>query len=107
MLATFDFQRRFDTGQGTQLSCSLGDVPLMPLSLPILEGDRAIGMIEAHNEMLLLLPNRAPHRHIIKATVQQPGHRLVLFEPTQGLAHRRQRLLHFFWPDFQNPGPGC
>jgi len=57
-------------------------IALVPLSLPVFKGDRAIRMIEAHDQMLLLLPNRAPDRHIIKATVQQPGHRLVLFEPT-------------------------
>ncbi len=88
------------------MGSGLRDIALVPLSLPVLKGDRAIRMIEAHDQMLLLLPNRAPHRHIIKATVQQPGHRLVLFEPTQGLAHRHQRLLRFFWPDFQNQGPG-
>ncbi len=47
--------------------------------------------------MLLLFPNRAPHRDIIKAAVQQPGHRLVHFEPRQCLTHRLKRPLHLGW----------
>src|SRR5256886_9968200 len=69
LLATLDLQARFDTSERAQLGGGLRDVALLPLSLPVLEGDFAIRVIDAHDQMLLLLPNRAPHRHIIKATI--------------------------------------
>jgi hypothetical protein len=97
LLATLDYERRFDPGEWAQFGGGLRAIALVPLSLPVLESDRAIRMRNARDQMLLLLPNRAPHRHIIQATLQQPGHRLVLLEPTQRLAHRRERLLHFLW----------
>jgi hypothetical protein len=70
LLATLDLQARFDTGERAQFGSGLGDVPLMPLPLPVLESDCAVHMIEARDDMLLLFPNRAPHRYIIKATIQ-------------------------------------
>ena len=97
--------RRFDMHQPTHVRRGLCNVPLVPLPLSVLEGDLAIGMINARDQMLLLLPDGAPHGHIIKATVQQPGYRLVLFERRQCLAHHRERLLHFCWRDFQTRGP--
>ena len=87
LLATLDLQRHFDTRQWAEFGCGLGDVALVPLCLPVLEGDRAIGMIDARDDMLQLFPDRAPHDHIIKATIQQPGHRLVLFKRRERLAH--------------------
>jgi hypothetical protein len=39
--------------------------------------------------MLVLFPDRAPDGDIIKATVGDPGHRLLGFEWRDGLTHRR------------------
>jgi hypothetical protein len=55
--------------------------------------------------MLLLLPNRAPDGHIVKAAVEQPGDCLLLFEGVQRLAHCLERFLHFFGFDFQSRAP--
>jgi hypothetical protein len=69
----------------------------VPLPVPILERDLALAMIDARDEMLLLFPDRAPHRDIIKAAIQEPGHALLLFERSQRLADRLQRFLHGCW----------
>ncbi len=107
LLAVLDYKRRFDTGERAQLGSDLGDVALVPLPLPILKRDRAIRVIKAHDEVLLLLPDLAPHRYTIKTTIQQPGDSLVLFEPSQGLTHRPERLLHLGRLTDKNQGPGC
>ena len=52
-------------------------------------------MVQPTHHMILVLPNRAPHRAIVKATIENPGHVLALSQWLDDLAHRRQRLLHF------------
>src|SRR5919205_4363285 len=52
-------------------------------------------MLDSTHHMLILPPDRAPHRHIIKAAVQDPGGGPLGFERRDGCTHGRQGLLDF------------
>src|ERR1700737_2950238 len=47
--------------------------------------------------MLVLLPHRSPDRHIVKATIGNPGHRFVRFVRAECRADRLDCLLDFRW----------
>src|SRR6266849_5961222 len=95
LLAAFGHECRLDTRKFPHLSAGLSQIARLSLSLPILKADEPFHMIDPTDQVLLRLPDRAPHGHIIKATIEQPGDRLALFERGQGLADRRERLLDF------------
>lgn len=80
LLASFGYQRRLHPYQFPQLSPILLQVALLPLSVPILKADQPLQMLDPTHQVLVRFPNRAPHRHIIKATIEQPGDGLVVFE---------------------------
>ena len=83
----------------------LSNIPLLPLSSTVLELDQSVGVVEPTHHMVLLLPNRAPHRDIVKATIENPGNMLALSQWLDGLTHGRERQLHFGRSDFQSRLP--
>ena len=64
LLALLHFHRRFHTSQCAHLLLGVSDIPFDPVPLPVLESDAALSVIDATDHMLVLLPDRAPHRHI-------------------------------------------
>src|SRR6266700_287179 len=73
----------------------LGNIPLLPLSSTVLELHQSVGVVHPTQHMVLVLPNRAPHRDVVKATIENPGNVLALSQWLDGLAHGRERQLHF------------
>ncbi len=73
----------------------LSNIPLLPLSSTVLELHQPIRVVHPTHHMILVLPNRAPHRDIVKATIENPGNVLALSQWLDGLAHGRERQLHF------------
>jgi hypothetical protein len=51
-------------------------------------------MSDPADDVLLLLPDRSPDRHIVKAAIQQPGDLFAGLEFRQCLTHRREHRLH-------------
>ncbi len=83
----------------------LSNIPLLPLSSTVLELHQSVGVLHATQHMVLVLPNRAPQRDIVKATLENPGNVLALSQWLDGLAHRRERQVHFGRSDFQSRVP--
>lgn len=52
-------------------------------------------MRDAAHDMFLLLPNGSPDCHIVKTTIQDPGHLPIGFEGSQSLTHGGQYGLDF------------
>ncbi len=97
LLAALHFQARFRTSQRAQMRAGLGYVSLVPRSSLVLELYQSVGVVHPTHHMILVLPNRAPHRDIVKATLENPGDVLALSQGRDGLAHGRERQLHFGW----------
>ncbi len=76
--------RRFHPRQLAHLLLGLRQVPWHPVPMPILKSDSTLAVVDATDNMLFLFPHCSPDRHIIKATVSDPGDRLVRFERFEG-----------------------
>ncbi len=71
----------------------LGDGAVVPVPRPILDGEQALGVLDAPDDMFLLLPDGAPHGASIEPGVQDPGHGHVRCARRDRLTHRGERLL--------------
>jgi hypothetical protein len=90
-------QQRLGTSDHAQAGAGAGQAALLPESRPLFPFDTSLRMRDPTHQMLLLFPNRAPNRHIVKATVEQPRDRHLVLERRNGLAYGRERALHFVW----------
>jgi hypothetical protein len=68
-------QHRLELRQHGHRLARSRDAPRLPAASPIRQADQALGMRQADKQLVVLLPNRAPNRDIIEATIEQPGDR--------------------------------
>jgi hypothetical protein len=73
----------------------LSHITISPLPIASLIGYQSLCVRDTTDQVLFLLPDRAPYRYIIKPSVHDPAYRHALFQRTYSLTHLLQPPLNF------------